>query len=186
MRRVICYLAVVITIGIGVSGCSTSRSGEKLTSKPPTAPSCPFGGDCNDSAIIYGGFASKPEFDQVWDANTDRAGHTDLRQIYQHFSITRSDFDASTTVPGLVYADGRVKVGNRVVATNVLVVGRTNYTGTSVPIAGIIGGPMVYETPPSTDFLSNSIPAWVSLSVTTFNYAILKSGGEPVIVSPKQ
>ena len=41
--------------------------------------------------IITGGFSSKEQLLGIYDANKDRAGHTDIKQIYTQYGVSRQD-----------------------------------------------------------------------------------------------
>lgn len=45
----------------------------------------------NSDSIIYQSLRNKAELLAVYDAGRDSAGHTDIKQIYSHFGVTRQD-----------------------------------------------------------------------------------------------
>ena len=49
-----------------------------------------------DDNIIRNGISSKEELLAMYDSGSDNAGHTDIKQIYTHFGITRQDIANST------------------------------------------------------------------------------------------
>lgn len=51
----------------------------------------------NADNIIYSGVRDKADLLRVYDQGTDSAGHTDIKQIYSYFGVTRADL-ANTTL----------------------------------------------------------------------------------------
>ncbi len=50
----------------------------------------------SSDSIVYQSLANKAELLRVYDAGRDSAGHTDIKQIYSHFGVTRQDIQNSS------------------------------------------------------------------------------------------
>ncbi len=131
--------------------------------------------DAVPGSIIYSGAYSKTELFHKIDNGDGRNSAASIQQIYFNESrgITRNNLASNDTVDGTVYKDGRVVVNGKVVATNGL-------TLTREAVPGAVRNGSVWETPTSTLFLSESIPAFVNMAGGKFRYAIIKSCGNPV------
>ncbi|HAC56319.1 TPA: hypothetical protein DCF80_02355 [Candidatus Saccharibacteria bacterium] len=126
--------------------------------------------DCDNVAIIRCG---------AFDANTMRskASQGDVPKIYNAFGISQNDLKGEY-VNGIVWRDGRVTVGDRVVATGAMTAGR-NFGGT--PIAGTNAGKY-----PTSKFVTEGQTAFVRMVDGKFSFAIIKACGNPVTGTPKQ
>lgn len=131
--------------------------------------------DCDSNAIIHCGALTTSELQQKY--NTNATG--DLDDVFAHYGISASDIKSMPNVKeGHIHKDGRVVVDGVVVATNAKSVGRHDIDGSSKVT---INGKTYYERTPSVSFRSDSLPAFVVLKEDgTFDYAIIKSCGNPV------
>lgn len=127
--------------------------------------------DCDDNAIMRCGAQTRSELSQKTIG--------DVTNIYGHYGIQKSHF--SSLVEGTVYKDGRIVVGNKTVATNAISTGRQNMPGSRAVTAGGVG---IYERPTSVSFNSASLPAFVRMVNGRFQYAIIKSCGNPTKGTP--
>ncbi len=127
--------------------------------------------DCDNNAIMRCGA----------DTRTKLAEKTvgDVASIYSHYGINKADF--GSLVEGVVYKDGRITAGGKVVATGAISTGRHNIAGSTAVTAG---GVRIYERPTSVSFVSGSIPAFVKITNGRFQYAIIKSCGNPTKGTP--
>lgn len=124
--------------------------------------------DCESTAIVYCGAYTTAELSQKMTG--------DVPAIFAHYGISKDHF--SSFVDGLVYKDGRVTVGDKVVATGAISTGR-DYKPGSTKVAGL----NIYERPTQIAYAANttSIQAFVMLNADgSFKYAILKSCANPI------
>lgn len=127
--------------------------------------------DCDNVAIIRCG-----AFDM--DTMRQKASQDDVPKIFNHVGISQNDLKGQF-VDGIVWRDGRVTVGDKVVATNAMTAGR-NFGGT--PIEGTNAG--VYST---SKFVTEGQTAFVKMKADgTFDFAVIKACGNPVKAAPKQ
>ena len=131
--------------------------------------------DANTGAIIYNGSYSKTEWDYRIHNGDSLHTAANIQQIYfnEGRGITEASFMSSDTVEGTVYKDGHVAVNGQTVATSALTVGREK-------APGAVASGSVWETPTSTVFVTDSIPAYVNMQGGSFHYAVIKSCGNPV------
>lgn len=126
--------------------------------------------DCDNVAVIRCGAFSV-------DAMRQKAAQGDVPKIFNALGISQQDLKGQF-VNGIVWRDGRVTVGDRVVATGAMTAGR-NFGGT--PIAGTNAG--VY---PTSKFVTEGQTAFVKLKADgTFDFAVIKACGNPVKATPK-
>ncbi len=104
----------------------------------------------------------------------------DIVGIYNHYGIKTADY--GSLVEGVVYKDGRITAGGKLVATGAISTGRLPIGSNSTPVTA--GGVKIYERPTSTSFRSASIPAFVKITNGRFQYAIIKSCGNPTKGTP--
>ena len=130
--------------------------------------------DYDENAVIYGGAYSKSELISKIEKGDGK--HTDIKKIFNTIGIYESDIKQSTTVDGVVYKDGTVKVGGKTVASGVLSAGRKNKPGSTkdpdLPI---------YWHKTSVNFDTDSLEAFVYLHNGSFVWAVVKSCGNPVV-----
>jgi len=128
--------------------------------------------DCDSNAIMRCGAETKDEL------NSKTKG--DVVSIYSYYGISKADF--GSLVEGTVYKDGRITVGNKVVATGAVSTGRQVIGNNSRKVNA--GGVTIYERPTSTSFKRSSIAAFVKMKNGRFQYAIIKSCGNPTKGNP--
>lgn len=128
--------------------------------------------DKDSNAIMYGGAETRTELT----ANTKG----DIVNIYNHYGINKSDL--GSLIEGVVYKDGRITAGGKLVATGAISTGRQPIGSNSRAVNA--GGVTVYERPTSTSFKSPSIPAFVKITNGRFQYAVIKSCGNPTKGTP--
>lgn len=125
--------------------------------------------DCDANAVVRCGAYTVSELRSKLSTN--------IQTIFAHYGINDSDLDSM--VDGAVRRDGNVVVNGQVVATNAISVGRQNIPGsTFVPSIS------VYERPVSVSFRSDELSAFVKMTNGRFEFAILKSCGNPVKATP--
>lgn len=135
--------------------------------------------DCDDNAVIRCGAASTEGLLEKY--NNDAS----VRAIFNHFGISAGEMSriGTTAKSGIVDKDGRVTVGDNVVATGAITAGRQNMSGST---AVNVGGTTFYKRPPSVSFQTNRLKAFVVMdSNNQFAFAIIASCGNPVTAHPK-
>lgn len=128
--------------------------------------------DCDDNAVIRCGVSAST---LVQKYRENQQGN--VQAVFREFGIA-NEAALSGLVAGRVTSNNEVYVGNKLVATNAITVGRQNMPG-STPI---MGG-QFYKRPPSVSFRSGSLSALVKMDGETFRYAIIESCGNPVTAS---
>jgi len=126
--------------------------------------------DCDNVAIIKCGADNAADMRK-------KAAQGDVPKIYNAFGISQNDLKGEY-VNGIVWRDGRVTVGDKVVATGAMTAGR-NFGGT--PIAGTNAGKY-----PTSKFVDEGQTAFVRMVDGKFSFAIIKACGNPVTATPKQ
>lgn len=125
--------------------------------------------DCNDGvAVINCGVYSIA-------AAREKYGQGDIGKIYSAFGISHSDLSGDFQ-EGVVWRNGNVTVGDKVVGTDAITAGR-NFGGT--PIAGTNAGKY-----PTSKFATEGQTAFVKMVDGKFAFAIIKSCGNPVTANP--
>lgn len=134
--------------------------------------------DCDANAVIYCGTLTKTELRTKLTNGTVKAyqSASELQKLFKYYGFDLSHIDSLSE--GAVTKDGKVVVGTRTVATNVLSMGRSYMPGSTKVSA--FSYPL-YLRPPSVSFVSSSIPAFVRMNPNgTMRYAIIKSCGNIV------
>lgn len=152
-------LVFVLSTLFAVTGLSTTASA--VVDNSP---------DCDDGvAVINCGVYSIA-------AARDKYSQGDIGKIYSAFGISRSDLSGEFK-EGVVWRNGEVTVGGKVVATNAMTAGR-NFGGT--PIPGTNAGKY-----PTSKFATEGQTAFIKMIDGKFSFAIIKSCGNPVTGTPK-
>lgn len=128
--------------------------------------------DCDTVAIVRCGTMTENELRSEYDKND----YGDLPKVYSAFGISRADLSGSF-VDGIVWRDGRVTVGGKVVATDAVTAGR-NYGGTPIPGTN---GAAKFST---SKFVTEGQTAHVRMVNGKFSFAVIKSCGNPVTATP--
>jgi uncharacterized repeat protein (TIGR01451 family) len=136
----------------------------------PVMPADAQARDCDNNAIIHCGALDKKEL-------RERSKKSNVPGIFKHYGISQNHYDS--LVEGTVHRDGRVVVNGKTVATGAVSTGRQNMPG-STHIKSV----NIYERPTSVSFRSSSLPAFVKMNDGQFQYAIIKSCGNPVRAKP--
>ncbi len=130
--------------------------------------------DCDTVAIIKCGAFTEAGLLNKYDTNA----YGDLPKVFGAFGISRADIAAGGFVNGIVWRDGRVTVGDKTVAKGAMTAGR-NYGGT--PIPGTNGAGKY----PTSKFVTEGQTAFVKMVNGKFQFAIIKSCGNPVSANPE-
>jgi uncharacterized repeat protein (TIGR01451 family) len=145
----------------------------------PTATVSAQSRDCDDNAILRCGAYSVSEIHKKMEQ------HKDAEKIYNYYGIAKDDL--KNTVNGTVHKNGNVVVDGKVVATDARSSGRQDIPG---PGSIYIKSINVYEQPTQVSFRKDSLPAFVRMKDGMFQYAVIKSCGNPVkakpVVPPKE
>jgi hypothetical protein len=133
--------------------------------------------DCDTNAVLKCGAYTTAELNQKYDSQPG-AG-----TIFNHFGISNTEVNAlhDTAKTGYVTRGGRVILGDKTVATDAITVGRTNISGST---AVTRNGTTFYTRPPSVSFNQDKLEAYVVMRNDRFQYAIIKSCGNPVKATP--
>ena len=140
------------------------------------------GVNCDGNAVVYCGAQTVSELQSKYNASQS------VKNIYNWsgFAISASDVASMSTeaYPGYVTKSGDVYLNNNnlLVATNALTAGRENIAGSTQRSSG---GTVFYTRPPEVSFIPNQLSAFVVMKDGVFQFAILKSCGNPVHANPK-
>ncbi len=126
--------------------------------------------DCDTVAIIKCGVFSAS-------ALQEKAAVGDVPRVYRAFDISQADLEGKF-VSGIVWRDGRVTVDGETVATGAKTAGR-NFGGTPIPNTDGAG---IYST---SKFVTEGQTAFVRMVDGKFDFAVIKSCGNPVTATPK-
>lgn len=168
------------SIVLGIVGLSLV--GASLTAITPSANALTLdldARDCDANAVIRCGVASTEGLMERY--NNDAS----VRGIFNHFGISPAEMNrmGSSARAGVVHKDGRVTVGNDVVATGAMTAGRQNMGG-GTPVS--VGGATFYKRPPSASFQTNRLKAFVVMDGNDqFAFAVIASCGNPVTAQPR-
>jgi PKD repeat protein len=128
--------------------------------------------DCDSVAIIRCGAFSEAEL------RTD-AAKGDVPKVFSAFGISQSELNGF--VSGVVWEDGHVTVGDKTVATGAMTAGRwNNPTSDMVRIAGT---ERAYKMSTS-HFVTDGQTAFVKMVNGQFQFAVIKTCGNPVSAKP--
>jgi hypothetical protein len=133
--------------------------------------------DCDSNAVINCGAMTVNELQNRVSSNAN------ARAVYSSFGISSADISNmdSTSVNGTVTRGGRVMLNGDTVATNAMTAGMQNMGGSTQTTHG---GITFFMRPPSVSFASSSLPAFVVMKNGHFDFAIIKSCGNPVKATP--
>lgn len=163
MRKKLILFAVAL-LSVATLGVVQLSANAKVDESP----------DCDKYAIMYCGAKDAAEFQKKFNADGKYKDHT---KVYAAFGISKAD--VTGMVNGVVWRDGRVTVGNTVVATGARDAAR-NLGGT--PIAGTQGAAI---TSVST-FGDEGQKAMIKMVNGQFKFAVITSCGNPVTATPKK
>lgn len=145
---------------------------------PPESANAAGYRECDDDTIIRCGAESVSELQQKYNQNTPG----DLHAIYNSYGVTSAMIAGGNVKIGYAMKNGDVIVGNKVVGTNNLSLGRKNFSGSH---PRVIAGRTYYESPSQTIFLSNSITIYAFMRADgTFIAGIMLACGNPVSAKP--
>jgi hypothetical protein len=141
------------------------------------AQSCPAGRNCDSNAVIFGGVGSVNEL------QNKASNNSDTQTVFRAFGISSTDiFNMdSTAVNGTVTRSGNVIVNGKTVASGAMTAGMQNMSGSTRMTSG---STIFFMRPPSVSFQSSSLPAFVVMKNGQFQFAIIKSCGNPVKATP--
>lgn len=133
--------------------------------------------DCDANAVLRCGAYTTAEVKQKYDS---QAG---AKTIFSHFGISSTEVSSmhTTAVSGFVTKGGRVLVKDQTVATNAQTAGRQNMPGSK---AVTQNGTTFYTRAPSVSFSQDKLDAYVVMKNGQFQYAVIKSCGNPVKATP--
>jgi hypothetical protein len=129
--------------------------------------------DCDANAVIYCGAMDKAELVRKLQQGDGKHSASDLQAIMTSYGITVAEINSGDTQEGTVRKDGSVWVGSKKVADGAISTGRVDMPGST-------RRGNLYERPTSVSFRSESLPAFVYMPNGRFEWAIIKSCGNPV------
>ena len=138
--------------------------------------------DCDQYAIIHCGAMNRDELIKEYASNgtSNENGYTtaqdDIKKIFTAMGISRADLD-SRVEQGVVYKDGTIKVGDKVVATGAMMAAR-GLGGTQIP------GTNAQKV--SVSAMSDAQTAMVFYKNGKFAFAVMKPCANPVSATPKE
>ncbi|MBI3983920.1 PKD domain-containing protein [Candidatus Microgenomates bacterium] len=133
--------------------------------------------ECIPNSIINCGIYSKAEFKTKWNNGDGRRSAAHIQNDFEMLSINLSEFMSTQTVSGVVTKSGNVLVDGKVVATNAYSFGH-NYKPGSVKVGDM------WKRPTTVSFQSSQLEAYVYMKDGVFQWAVLKSCGNPVTAQP--
>ena len=74
--------------------------------------------DCDNYSVMYCGAFSKHQIINKLENGDGHHSGKEIRDIYARFDLTKNRIQNDNFVDGVVYQNGNVKVGNKIVATN--------------------------------------------------------------------
>lgn len=162
-----------------VAGVAALTGAAVLMTSLAGATNLTIGGpsDCDDNAVIHCGAHSVGAVVNDYDQSAY------VRAVYASFGISNGDIHAlaSTAVEGRVTKQGDVYAGGQLVARNAVTGGRQDIPGSTKVNAD---GAIFFRRPPSVSFVSDSLPAYVSMQNGRFQFAVIASCGNPVAAAP--
>lgn len=143
------------------------------------------GQDCDNNAVIYCGVSSVSDLQSKYNNGDGHNSGGNIQHIYNWFDISDSDMQTlgSTAKNGKVTDQGNVYIDNTIVATDALTAGRQDASGSSQQTNK---DTTFYTRPPSISFKSQSLDAYVIMKDGVFQFAIIKSCGNPVKATAQQ
>lgn len=149
--------------------------------------------NCDDNAVVICGATSVSQLQQKYNNKNGvsygsiKESQATIHNIYNYskFAISSSDISSmsSQAVSGYVTKGGDVYAGGKLVATDALTAGRTNYSGSTKVTSN---GTTFYTRKPIVSFKDDELSAMVDMKNGTFQFAILNSCGNPVTATPKK
>jgi hypothetical protein len=142
------------------------------------------GQDCDNNAVIYCGVSSVGDLQSKYSSGDGQSSGGNIQHIYNWFGISDSDMQSlgNNAKNGKVTDKGNVYVGDTMVATDAMTAGRQNMSGSTKQTSQ---DTTFYTRPPSVSFQSQSIDAYVVMKNGVFQFAVLKSCGNPVKATAK-
>jgi hypothetical protein len=138
--------------------------------------------DCDSNSIIYCGKTTPSTFISAVRANNSGNGHNDLQAVYNYYGLSTADYTRfiNTAQMGTAYKDGRIVVGNKVVATAGKSIGRLQSVQGANPFSQPIAGTTYYGNTNANAFAHDSIPVMVMFDAQgSMEFAVLTSCGNP-------
>jgi hypothetical protein len=90
-----------------------------LVAIPAKAVTIDTSRDCDKYAVMYCGSMTKAEIIKKLQNGDGQNSAKNIKEIYAKFNLDVNDIEAANFEKGVVYKSGEVKIGNKVVATNV-------------------------------------------------------------------
>lgn len=165
MKKIIISIAIALATVAGVAAIDQAIN-------PASAR------DCSANAVAKCGVWSVSEMRNAYNNDTTPG----LRNIFNGMGLSTATVNSATVKEGYVHKDGRVTIGNEVVATGAVSAGRqiTNNQRTKHTHNGT-----VYYTSPASQFGANQYAAYIFLDKDgRFIGAVLLDCGNPIKATP--
>lgn len=165
MKKIIISALIALTAVLGV--VTIDQAMHPLAAK-----------DCSNNAVSKCGLWSLSELRNAYNNDTTKG----MRNIFNGMGITTDIVNKATVKEGYVHRDGRVTIGNEVVATNAISAGR-QFTN-SQRVKHVHNG-TVYYTSSTSHFGASKLSGFVFLdSNGRFLGAVLHDCGNPIKATP--
>lgn len=156
-------LFIVASSVLALNGFVGSSSAQTIDDDP----------DCDTVAIIKCGAFTQPNLRAA-------AVKGDVPKVYAALGVSQSELGGMEN--GIVWKDGRVTVGDTVVATGAMTAGRWN--NPTSDMKSIAGTDRAY-TMSTSHFVTDGQTAFVKIVDGQFKFAVIKACGNPVKATPK-
>ncbi|HEX7632908.1 MAG TPA: PKD domain-containing protein [Candidatus Saccharimonadales bacterium] len=141
--------------------------------------------DCDNNAVIFCGVSSVDDLVSKYNNGDGTNSARSIQHIYTWFGISSDDIQslAGTARNGTVTRDGDVLVDGNIIATGATTAGRQDIQPGSTQHTA--QDTTFFSRSPSVSFQSSSLAAYVVIKDGVFQFAILKSCGNPVKAQAK-
>lgn len=157
---------LVVAIGAMVALSATSADGLNVVNRSK----------CTSDEIIRCGVTSKQDLVNKYDQN-----HSDVKNIFARYDITRNDIAGNNVKMGVVHQNGDVVVDGKVVAKNAYSLSRVKFHNHSRHV--VVNGVTLYEGPNMSIFV-RSVDAFVYFRDGQFHRGVLVDCANPIVAEP--
>lgn len=134
---------------------------------------------CDDYSVIYCGVYSKSELTTKITNGDTKHSSADIKQIYFNEGRGITTAGINSAVEGIIYADGRITVNGKTVATGAM-------NGARLQTSGSVKQGSLWFRPVGQSTIAQTGPAeaYVNMDGGVFHWAIQKSCGNTVTAKP--
>jgi uncharacterized repeat protein (TIGR01451 family) len=144
--------------------------------------------NCDHNDVICGGANTSADLINKYEQGDGVNSAVSIQHIYSYFGISSPDIQAlsASTPSGSVDSNGDVYLNGQLIAASATTAGRDNMTNSCGSSKNVSDqGTSFYTRAPCVSFSSSPLSAFVVMKNGVFQYAILKSCGNPVMATPK-